>query len=283
MKSVERNGEQRALLPFEDVALILALLPHLGGAAAFDHQHDFFVEMPLDIQRAGAGHFDDVKPPQSFGAEQLDERAATAEPRPGHERQILHPAHADAAIARHAFGLHEAVIGQRLALEFSEAGVLARLRFMPMGAIGGVVHDNVSSYRIRTSPPCRTILWANPCDPPNRGNAAHLTTRHIAAVDGGGLLVVDGGAAERGDTCLRTPILMLLRRFRIQRLTALAKAAEDAEKTAVFHYSKVKQVTTDAPLPGRTRLSECNIITSHSPGTVPIWRWPGARTAERTV
>jgi hypothetical protein len=76
---------------------------------------------------------------------------------------------------------------------------------------------------------------------------------------------------------------MLLRGFRIQRLTAWAKAAEDAEKTAVFHYSKVKHVTTDAPLIEWTCLSECNIITSHSLGTVPIWRWPGARAAERIV
>jgi biopolymer transport protein ExbB len=68
---------------------------------------------------------------------------------------------------------------------------------------------------------------------------------------------------------------MLLRRFRIQRLTAPAKAAEDAEKTAVFHYSKVKHVTTDAPFFDRTGLTECNIITSHSLGTVAIWRGPG--------
>jgi biopolymer transport protein ExbB len=68
---------------------------------------------------------------------------------------------------------------------------------------------------------------------------------------------------------------MLLRRFRIQRLTAPAKAAEDAEKTAVFHYSKVKQVTTDAPRLDWTCSSECNIITSHSRGSVPVWRRPG--------
>jgi hypothetical protein len=47
-------------------------------------------------------------------------------------------------------------------------------------------------------------------------------------------------AAERGDACLRTPIPMLLPGFPIQRLTAWAKATEDAEKTAVFHYSKEK-------------------------------------------
>ena len=68
---------------------------------------------------------------------------------------------------------------------------------------------------------------------------------------------------------------MLLPGFAIQRLTAPAKAAEDAEKTEVFHYSKVKHVTSDAPLFDRTGLTECNIITSHSRGSVPIWHWPG--------
>jgi hypothetical protein len=76
---------------------------------------------------------------------------------------------------------------------------------------------------------------------------------------------------------------MLLPGFAIQRLTAPAGAAEDTEKTAAFHHSKVKQVTPDAPLFDQTRLSECNIITSHSLGTVPIWRGLGARAAERTV
>jgi hypothetical protein len=76
---------------------------------------------------------------------------------------------------------------------------------------------------------------------------------------------------------------MLLAGFAIQRLTAPAKAAEDAEKTAVFHYSKVKQVTPDTPLFDRNRLTECNIITSHSLVSVPIWRGPGTRAAERTV
>jgi biopolymer transport protein ExbB len=68
---------------------------------------------------------------------------------------------------------------------------------------------------------------------------------------------------------------MLLRGFCIRRLTGAVKAAEDAEKTTVFHYSKVKQVTLAAPLLDWTCLTECNIITSHSRGSVPIWRMSG--------
>ena len=90
-------------------------------------------------------------------------------------------------------------------------------------------------------------------------------------------------AAERGDACLRTPIPMVFCGIAIQRLTGPAEAAEDAEKTVVFHYSKVKYVASDASLLDRTRLTECNIITSHSLGTVRIWHRPGARAAERTV
>jgi hypothetical protein len=69
----------------------------------------------------------------------------------------------------------------------------------------------------------------------------------------------------------------------IQRLTGPVKAAEDTEKTAVFYYSNVKHVAPNTPLIDRTCLTECNIITSHSLGTVPIWHRPGARAAERTV
>ena len=114
--------------------LALALLPDLGRAAAFDDEHDFFIEVPLDIERAAAGHFDDIEAPQAFGAEELDERAAAAEPLPRYQRQVLHLAHADAAVERHAFGLHETVIGHRLALELSEAGVLAGLAVRANGA-----------------------------------------------------------------------------------------------------------------------------------------------------
>jgi hypothetical protein len=90
-------------------------------------------------------------------------------------------------------------------------------------------------------------------------------------------------AAEQGDACLPTPIPMVFCGIAIQRLTAPAETTEDAEKTAVFHYSKVKHVTSDTPLVDQKCLTECNIITSHSLGTVPIWRGPGACGAERTV
>ena len=76
---------------------------------------------------------------------------------------------------------------------------------------------------------------------------------------------------------------MLLPDFLILYLTVRVEAAEDAEKTAVFHYSKVIHVTSEAPLFDQKCLTKCNIITSHSLGTVPIWRGPGACGAERTV
>ncbi len=143
MERVERNREQRALLPFEGVAPGLALLPDFGGAAAFDDQTDLLVEMPLDVERARARHLDHIHAPQAFGAEELDVAAAPALPLPGRERQILHAPHADAAIDRNALRLHEAVVGHRLAQELAEACVLAGLRLVPMDLIGRVVHGNL--------------------------------------------------------------------------------------------------------------------------------------------
>ena len=137
-------GEQRALAPFEDVALLLAFLPDFGRAAAFDHEHDLLVEMPLDIERARTRHLDDVHPPQALGAVELDVRAAPAEPLPRRHREIVHARDADAAIDRHAFGFHEAVVGQLRPLERAEAGVFAGLRFMPVRCGRRVVHGYIT-------------------------------------------------------------------------------------------------------------------------------------------
>jgi hypothetical protein len=65
---------------------------------------------------------------------------------------------------------------------------------------------------------------------------------------------------------------------RIKRLTAPVVSAEDAEKTAVFHYSKVDHVRATAPLSNRTGLRECNIITSHSRDTLTGLHAIGWRT-----
>src|SRR5262249_9467106 len=143
---VERGREQRALLPFEYMSLALPFLPDLGGAAAFDHQHDFFVEVPLHVERAGGWNFDEIEPPQSFGAEELDIRAATAEPRPRRNRQIRNAANADAAIEPHALGLQEAVVGHRRALELAVAGVLAGFRLVPVHLIRSVVHGFLGTF-----------------------------------------------------------------------------------------------------------------------------------------
>jgi hypothetical protein len=147
MEGIERDREQGAALPFERVALGLPLLPDFGGAPALHHQHDLLVEMPLGMQCTGAGDFHDVHPPQAFGAVELDVAAAAAEPRPRLHRQVLHALDADAAKARHALRLHEAVVRHGLAEEFAEARVLAGLRLVPMFLIGRIVHVR-SSARI---------------------------------------------------------------------------------------------------------------------------------------
>src|SRR5262245_3076842 len=100
----------------------LALLPDLGGAASLDHEHHLLVEMPLGVERAGAGDLDHVHAPQPFGAEELDIGTAPAKPRPRLHRQVLYAPDTDAAEDRHTLGLHEAVIRHRLAPELAEAG-----------------------------------------------------------------------------------------------------------------------------------------------------------------
>src|ERR1700704_1955847 len=100
------------------MALVLAFLPDFGGAAALDHEHDLLIEMALDVERAGAGNFNDIHAPKPLGAVELDVAPAPAKPRPRLHRQVLHPMHADATMDRHALRLHEAVVRHRLAQEF---------------------------------------------------------------------------------------------------------------------------------------------------------------------
>ena len=52
--------------------------------------------MALDVQRAGGRHLDDVAPPESFRAVELDVAAPPSQPRPGGERQVLQDAATEA-------------------------------------------------------------------------------------------------------------------------------------------------------------------------------------------
>src|SRR5262245_57306302 len=124
----------------------LAGLPDFGGAASFDDKDDFFIKVPFDVERTGSRHFDHVASPKPLGAVKLNIAAAAAETAPGRKRQVLHAPHADAAIDRHPFGVHEAVIGHRSAIELAETGVFAGLGFMPVRLMRGVVHGRDLNY-----------------------------------------------------------------------------------------------------------------------------------------
>jgi hypothetical protein len=127
-------------LPFEGLFFQLAFLPDFRRAAPLDDEHGLLVEVTLDIERPAGRYFDNIKAPEGFDAEKLDIGALAAEALPGLHRQVLHLMHADAAIDRHAFVFHEPVIGALGSSELADAGVLARLGFVPMGPRSVVMH-----------------------------------------------------------------------------------------------------------------------------------------------
>ena len=131
MVRIERDREQRALLPLERL-LLAALAPDLGGAAAFDDEANLLKKMALGVERTARGDLDDVLAPQPLGAEQLDIAAATTEPLPGCERQVEHGPDADVAVDRNALALHELVVGHRRARELAFACDLAGLGLVPV-------------------------------------------------------------------------------------------------------------------------------------------------------
>ena len=130
---VDRDREQRALLPFEDVLLAVAFEPDLGRAAALGDQVDFLVEVLFRIERAGARHLDDVAAPFALGAVELDVGALAAQALPGLHRQVEHGLDADVAEDRDAVRLHEQVVGRLRTAEFADAGAVDAGRFVPVG------------------------------------------------------------------------------------------------------------------------------------------------------
>ena len=151
MAGVERDGEQRALLPLERLFFCsgrtrlraCARTPDLRRAAPFDDEHVLLVHVLFDVQGAARRHLDDVEPPQAFRAVELDIAAPSADPLPGGERQILHAPDADAAETGDALRLHEAVVGHRRPLEQAVAGVAAGRRLVPMHPVRIIVRHGV--------------------------------------------------------------------------------------------------------------------------------------------
>src|SRR5262245_13434760 len=142
MPGVDRNREQRTLLPFEHVALAVAVEPDLGRAAAFDHQIDFLVKVSLGVEGTGAGHLDDVAAPLALGAVELDVAALAAQPLPRRQRQVLHLAYADVAVDRDALRLHEQIVGGLRPAELAEARPVVAGGLMPMRPSRQFVHGD---------------------------------------------------------------------------------------------------------------------------------------------
>ena len=132
--------EERALLPFESVALGIAFEPDFGRAASLHDEVDFLEEMLLRVERAAPRHLDEIAAPFGFRAVKLDIGALAAQALPRHEGQVLHLADADIAETGNALGLHELVIGGLHPAPFAVAGPLSAGRLVPMNLARYIMH-----------------------------------------------------------------------------------------------------------------------------------------------
>src|SRR4051812_24903028 len=91
---VERDREQRALLPLEHLDLA-PFGPDFRGAAPFHDQVLLLVKVLLDVERASARHLDDVHAPEALRPPKLDEGPLSAHALPWLQREVLNPANTD--------------------------------------------------------------------------------------------------------------------------------------------------------------------------------------------
>src|SRR5260370_31411967 len=96
--------------------------------------------MLLDIERAGARHFDDITTPSALGAVKLNVAAAPAQARPWRQRQVLHFAYTNVAVNRNALGFHEQIVWGLRPAEFAKAGALEARWLMPINLAGDLMH-----------------------------------------------------------------------------------------------------------------------------------------------
>src|SRR5262245_29687406 len=96
--------------------------------------------MALGVERPGARDLDHVATPTAFGAVELDEGSVAAHAVPTLERHVLYSPHSDAAINRNPLRLHVVVIRRIGPLPSAVSRVLEPFRFVPVAAVGCIVH-----------------------------------------------------------------------------------------------------------------------------------------------
>src|SRR5436309_2671352 len=114
------------------MALVALFQPDFGRAATFHDIIDFLVEMLFRVERAGARNFDYVAAPFAFGAVELDEAAAPAQPLPRRHGQVLHLGNAEPTENRDALGFHIGIVRRDRSLEITEARALLAGGFVPV-------------------------------------------------------------------------------------------------------------------------------------------------------
>ena len=112
--------------------LVAVLEPDLGRSAAFDDEIDLLEHVSLGVQGAGGRNLDGITAPLALGTVELDIAASAADALPGFERQVANVAHAELAVDRNPFGLHELIVRCSQFPELAETGLLAFLWLYPM-------------------------------------------------------------------------------------------------------------------------------------------------------
>src|ERR1700691_2284007 len=90
--AIERNGEQRAVLPLEGDARA-GVVPHRGRAATAQDQDHLLVELPVRAETLARRNFHDVAVVRGARGVVVEEYRIAAAPRPRLERdgaQVLH-------------------------------------------------------------------------------------------------------------------------------------------------------------------------------------------------
>ena len=109
MPGVERDGEQRSLLPFDGV-LGFALLPYCCRAFAAHHVHDGVIDVALGLELSLRRYFDDLQV-IIFVVSQAGVSDFSASSFPGRQRQRRKVFERAAFVQRRSFALDKFLVG----------------------------------------------------------------------------------------------------------------------------------------------------------------------------